>query len=173
MSTSVYKIGRALLIPFTIDIFLFFILLLLSLFVSSSPTERVILFVIFIPFLYIFLELISRKVTTEENGIEIKKLFRKKVLGWEDITSVGAIVLQKKVYLLLTTTKGFHTLSNSYENFTALVQKIVDNVDKEKVEEEIQDLIEHPIKKISNVISAWVVVIILLGTIYIKLSHPQ
>ena len=173
MSINVHRIGRALLIPLTIDTFLFLVLLLLSLFVSGSHTERIILFVIFIPLLYIFLELVSRKVTIGDNSIEVKKLFRKKVLGWEDITSVGAIVLQKKGYLLLTTTKGFYTLSNSYEKFTALVQKIVDNVDKEKVEEEIQDLIEHPIKKISNVISAWVAVIILLGTIYIKLSYPQ
>lgn len=93
------------------------------------------------------------------------------MLGWEDITSVGTVIIQKKVYLLLTTTKGFQALSNSYENFTALVRNIVDNVDKDKVEEEVQTLIEYPIKKISNLIAAWVVVIILLGTIYIKLTH--
>lgn len=171
MSTIVYKIGRTLLIPLAIDVFLLFILLSISLFVSSSPTERIVLFVLFIPLLYIFLESISRKVIIENNGIEIKKLFRNKVLGWKDITSVGTVIIQKKAYILLTTTKGFQTLSNSYENFTALVQNIVDNVDTDKVEEDVQTLIEYPIKKISNIIAAWVVVIILLGTIYIKLTH--
>ncbi len=173
MATSIYKIGIGLLIPLAIDVFFLFILLSISLFVSGSPTERIVLFIIFIPLLYIFLESISRNVIIENNGIEIKKLFRKKVLDWGDITSVGTVIMQKRAYLLLTTTKGFQTLSNSYENFTALVQNIVDNVDKDKVEEEVQTLIEYPIKKISNLIAAWVLVIILSGTIYIKLTHLQ
>ena len=173
MSTSVYKIGWPLVIALAIDVFLLLILLLISVFVGGSPSERVVLFVIFIPLLYIFLESIFRKVIIEESCIEIKKLFGKKVLAWEDITSVGTVILQKKAYLLLTTTKGFQALSNSYENFTALAQNVVDNIDQEKVEEEVQTLIEHPMKKVSNVIAAWVVVVILLGTIYIKLTHLQ
>jgi len=173
MSISVYRIGRALLIPFTIDTFFLLVLLLLSLFVSGSHTERIVLFVIFIPLLYIFLESVSRKVTIGDDSIEVKKLFRKKKLRWEDITSVGTVIIRSKVYLLLTTTKGFHVLSNSYEKFTMLVQKIVDNVGKEKVEKEVLDVIEHPIKKISNIISAWLAAIVLLGTIYVKLSHLQ
>ena len=131
--------------------------------------ERIVLLIIFIPLFYIFLESISREVTVGEDSIKIKKLLRKKELNWGDIASVGTLIIRKKVYLLLTTTKGFHVLSNSYGNFTSLVQRIVDNVGKEKVEEEVQYLIEHPIKKISNIISAWLAAIVLSGTIYIKL----
>ncbi len=171
MSNVVYKIGRALVIPLAIDVLLLFTLLSISLFVGGSPMERIALFVLFIPLLYMFLESISRKVIIKNNGIEIKKLFRKKALDWGDITSVGTLIIQKKAYLLLTTTKGFQALSNSYENFTALVQNIVDNIDKDKIEEEVQTLIEYPIKKISNLIAVWVVVVILLATIYIKLTH--
>ncbi|MBE9572814.1 MAG: hypothetical protein IMF11_19495 [Proteobacteria bacterium] len=171
MSTSVHKIARALLIPLTIDTFLVLVLLLLALFPGGSALERVVLVIIFIPLLYILLESISRKVTIRDNGIKIKKLLRKKDLNWEDITSVGAVIAKKKIYLVLTTTKGFHALSNSYENFFTLVQKIVDNVGKEKVEEDVLDLIEHPTKKIPNLISTWVAAIVLLGAVYAKLTH--
>ena len=171
MSNSVHKIRRALLIPFAVDIFLLFVLILFTLFAGGSPIEKIVLFIIFIPLLCIFLESISREVTTRDDGIKIKKLLRKKDLNWGNITNVGTIIIRKKVYLLLTTTKGFYVLSNSYEKFTALVQTIVDNVDKENVDEEVQDLIEHPVKKISNIISAWLAAIVLLAVIYIKMFH--
>ena len=169
MSNSVYKTGRALLVPLAVDLSLVFVLFFISLCVGGSTMERVVFIIIFILLFFIFLELIFREVNVGDDSIKIKKLFRKKELKWEDITNIDAVIIRKRVYLLLSTTTGFHVLSNVYEKFAVLLQEIVDNIDREKVDNKVKDILNHPIKKISNVILAWFAAIVLLGIIYARL----
>lgn len=169
MSNSVYKIGRALLVPLAVDISLLFALFFILLCVGGSTVERVVLIIIFILLFFIFLELIFREVNIGDDSIKIKKLFRKKELKWEDITNIDAVIIRKRVYLLLSTTTGFYVLSNVYEKFAALLQEIVDNIDGGKVDNKVKDILNHPIKKLSNIILAWFAAIVLLGIIYTRL----
>jgi len=169
MSNSVYKTGRALLVPLAVDLSLLFVLFFILLCVGGSTVERVVLIIIFMLLFFIFLELIFREVNVGNDSIKIKKLFRRKELKWEDITNVDAVIIRKRIYLLLSTTTGFHVLSNVYEKFAALLQEIVDNIDGGKVEDNVQNLLNHPIKKLSNIILAWFAAIVLLGIIYARL----
>ncbi len=152
-----------------IDAGLVFILLMISLFRKSSPVESIVLTVILVPLALIVLESFLREVTIGDDGITIRKILRKRSFGWGDITDVGTVILRKKVYLVLTTTKGFHIISNAYEDFAALVKSIVDRVESEKVEEPVKTLIGHPVRKFSDVVSAWVGAVVLLVIIYVKL----
>ncbi|MGZ6223144.1 MAG: hypothetical protein ACXWMW_10425 [Syntrophales bacterium] len=99
----------------------------------------------------------------------IRKFMRKKELRWEDITHIGALILRKRVYLLLTTVKGFYILSNSYEKFSTLVSDLVGRMDSEKVEEEVRRQIEHPAKNMSDIVMTWFTAVILAGLIITKL----
>ena len=157
------------MIPLAVDISLLFVLFFISLCVGISTVERVVLVIIFILLFFIFLELIFREVKVGDDSIKIKKLFRKKELEWEDITNLDAVIIRKRVYLLLSTTTGFHVLSNAYGKFTVLLQEIVDNIDGEMVEDKVRNLLKHPVKKVSNVILAWFAAIVLLGIIYVRL----
>ena len=132
MSSKIFKIRQALLIPFAINTGLLLILLCLSIFFKGSPIERIMLTVIFIPTLIFFLEAANRTATMGEQGIILRKFLRKRDLRWEDITHVGCLIIRKRVYLLLTTTKGFHILSNAYDDFSVLVRNIVDHVGIDK-----------------------------------------
>ena len=169
MYRNIYSIRRSFLIPYSIVVFLFIVLLFLSLFWKGYHLERVLLAVIIIPVLYVFFESLFRSVKTGDEGIMIAKFLRKKELRWEDITHIGAVLLRKKVYLLLTTGKGFYILSYAYENFSTLVRDIVDHMDKEKVEEDVRKQVEHPVKNISDIIMTWLTVMILMGIITMKL----
>ena len=99
----------------------------------------------------------------------IVKFLRKKELSWQDITHIGAVILRKKVYLLLTTVKGFYILSYAYEKFSTLVRDIVDHMDAEKLEEDVKKQVEHSVKNISDIIMTWITVAILIGIITMKL----
>jgi hypothetical protein len=169
MYRNVYSIRRSFIVPYSIVVFLFVVLLLLSLFWKGYHLERVLLGVLIVPVLYVFLESIFRKVQTGDQGMIIVKLLRKKELLWPDITHIGAVILRKKVYLLLTTLKGFYILSYAYENFPSLVRDIVEHVDAEKIEEDVRKQVDHPVKNISDIIMTWLTVIILLGIISMKL----
>jgi len=169
MYQNIYRIKRSFVIPFSIDVFLFLLLLLLSLFLKGSALEKNVLIFIFIPVLYVYIETLYRKVQTGDQGIMIRKVFRKKKLSWENITHVGALILRKKAYLLLTTVKGFYILSNAYEKYSSLIGDIIIHIDKEKVEEEVRRQHEHPVKNISDIVMTWFTALVLLGIISAKL----
>ncbi|MGZ3579902.1 MAG: hypothetical protein ACXU9I_00630 [Syntrophales bacterium] len=169
MYQNVYRIRRSFLFPFLVDFILLFFLLLLSYFLGGSKLERILLTAIFIPVLYVLVESSFRMVQTGDQGIMIRKFMRKKELRWEDITHIGALILRKRVYLLLTTVKGFYILSNGYEKFSTLVSDLVGRMDSEKVEEEVRRQIEHPAKNISDIVMTWFTAVILAGLIITKL----
>jgi hypothetical protein len=169
MSVNAYRVRKQFFIPFTLDIILLFFLIVLSFFTKSIAAEKIILVLIFIPLFYIFLESLSLETTISATGIRIKKFLRKKDLLWDDITNVDTMMLRKKVYLLLTTTKGFYILANSHENFTSMVEDIAEHVDSEKVETNVRGIIEEPIKRLSDIISSWLAAIILIAVIFLKI----
>lgn len=168
-TTHIYKARKHFFVPFCIDVALLFILLIISFFTDSSQAERIILSLIFIPLLVMVLESASRETTISEKGVTIKKFMRTKHLAWEDITNLDTMSVRKKVYLLLTTTKGFYILANSHENFISLARDIVAGVDREKVEERVFTMMAHPVKRFSDVVSSWIAVFILVGAIFLKI----
>lgn len=169
MYQNIYRIKRSFVIPFFIDAFLLFLLLSISVFMKGPRIEKIVLAGILIPALYVVVESLYRVVKTGDRGIMIRKLLRRKELRWEEITHVGALIVRKKVYLLLTTVKGFYILSNAYEKYSALVGDIVRHLDKEKVEEEVMKHIEHPVMHSSDVIMTYFTAFILIVIIAIKL----
>jgi len=168
MSESTYKTRKAFLIPFILDTLLLFVLVLVSLFTDSFPAETIILVFIFIPLFYVFIESLIRRTSVGERGIKIKKLFREKKLEWKDITNVDAMIIRKKVYLLLTTTKGFHVLTNTHEKFTTLVKDIVNRINEEKVEIRVRDMVNKPVRRVADILVAWIAVVILATVIFMK-----
>jgi hypothetical protein len=169
MYQNVYRIRRAFLFPFFVDFILLFFLLLLSYFLGGSKLERILLTAIFIPVLYVLFESTFRMIQTGDQGIMIRKFMRKKELRWEDITHIGALILRKRVYILLTTVKGFYILSNAYERFSHLIGELAAHMDNEKVEEEVKRQIEHPARNMSDIIMTWFTAMVLAGIIIIKL----
>ena len=169
MYQNVYRIRRSFLVPFFVDFILLFFLLLLAYFQGGSNLERILLTVIFIPVLYVLFESSFRMVQTGDQGIMIRKFMRKKELRWEDIAHIGALILRKRVYLLLTTVKGFYILSNGYEKFSHLVGDLASHMDNEKVEEQVKRQMEYPAKNMSDIIMTWFTAMVLAGIIIIKL----
>ena len=166
---TVFKIKRALAIPLALDTILLLVLLLIVLFRGGSSLEVGILCVAFLLLLLISLEMLLREIRTNESGIRIKKILRKKEFFWGDITHVGVLALNKKTYLVLTTTKGFHVVSNAYDDFVQFVRVVLGHVEKDRIEENVADLIEHPVKRVSDIVLSWVVFAVVAGIILIKL----
>jgi len=164
-----YKIKKAFIIAFSADVILLSLLLLLSVFFRGSAGERIVIAVITVPAFLFLLEAASRKILSGNQGIMIRKFFRERELLWDDITHVGAVILRKRVYLLLTTLKGVYILSNAYGDFHGFLRGITNHINKEKIDEDILKLVESPINKISDIVSAWFGAAILVAIIILKL----
>jgi len=171
MSAVVYKIRQALVIPLTMAVISLFALLLLSFFAKSLPGERFVLLTTFVSLAYLFLEALSRRVSLGVNGLEIGKFMRRKELSWADVTHAGALVIGKKVYALLTTTKGFIILSNNYERFSELVGNLCRHMGEERMDGELLKFIERPLINDKPVLSAWFLVLVLIAIITWRLFN--
>ncbi len=169
MATSVYRITKALRIPLVLDSVLLLILILLSFSVKGTLPERILLIAFFIPVLYLCMEAVVRRVEIEGDTLRLTKLFRTRELTWSNITDVGVVMMRTKVYAVLTTTKGFHVLSNSYEDFYGLLRHIVDHVEPDRVEKEVLNLLENPVENRANILSAWAAAVFFCVIILFKL----
>jgi tetrahydromethanopterin S-methyltransferase subunit F len=169
MSQHVYTIRRAFLIPLSVDAVLLFCLFVISLLPQGSTTERLVFAIFFFPSLYLFLESLFRRVTVDEGGITIRRLWGEKGIPWEGITHVGGLSLHKKVYILLTTVKGFFIVSNAYGRFSDLAEEIVSHVDLTKVEEEARLQAGRSSSGIAHIVMAWIAAVFMVGIILIKM----
>jgi hypothetical protein len=164
MLQNIFKIRRAFLISFNAIIFFLFLLLLLSLF-KGQIREGAILSVFFAVVLFIGIEMSRRKIILTEDGLKIKKFFRVKEFVWVEITHLGIVELRKKIYFLLTTTKGFYFFSNLVENHALLIRSLVDKLSDEKVEQEVKDYLERPVERLSLIVLSWISVLVIIAII--------
>jgi len=169
MVQHIYRIRKTFLIPLGLDVALLLILLLLSVLCKGTPTERLVLTAFFIPSTLIFLEAGSRRVTAGDQEIRIKKFLREKSFQWHEITHIGTLSMRKKIYFLLTTTKGFHVLSNAYKDYPELIRHLDQHLEKEKIDEEVRVQMENPVANISDIVAAWFAAVVMVGLIMMRL----
>ena len=88
------------------------------------------------------------------------------------MTHLAIVTLNRKIYFLLTTTKGFYFFSNMFENHALLIRSIADRLDIEKVEVEVRNYLENPVERRSLIVICWVTVCIIAAFIVLKLLMP-
>ena len=169
MSQHVYTIRRAFLVPLGVDAFLLFCLFVISLLPRGFMTERLVFAVFFFPSVYLFLESYFRRVTVDDEGIALQRLWKEKRVHWDGITHVGGLNLHGKVYLLLTTVRGFFIVSNAYDRFSELTEEIITHVDPVRVEEEVRLPAGRSRSGIAHIAMAWVAAVFMIGIILIKM----
>jgi hypothetical protein len=170
MSENVYKIRRAFLIPLIAIVVLLFLLFFVSL-RNSQTWDLMVLAILFFTCFSAGVDMAKREIVVNDQGVKIIKVFRCKEFGWPEITHLAVVVLKKKVYFLLTTTKGFYIFSNLLENHALLVRSIVDRLDEEKVEVEVKKYLDHPVERLALIVMSWVAVGIIVATIILRVSE--
>jgi hypothetical protein len=166
---QIHRIRRAIVIPLAVSFLSLFVLLLSAWLVTSFPGERSFLTAIFLLVGYLLLEVFSRQASLGNEKLEIRKFLRNKELGWDEITHLGSLVMGAKVYLLLTTTKGFTILSNNYERFPDLLCHLVENLKAERVGGEISGLMANPRQNCGPVRSAWLMAVVIMAIMVLRL----
>jgi len=169
MPVNIFKIKRALVAPLIAITALLFVLFLLSL-SGGLLWEKIILGCFFVCTLAIATECCKREMIISEQGLIIKKFFRCKEFSWAEVTQLAVVAMGKKVYFLLTTTKGFYIFSNLFANHALLIRALMDRLGEEKVEAEVKNYLDHPVERLSLIIMSWVAALIILVIIIVKLS---
>lgn len=166
---EIYKIRRAIVIPLALSFLFLVVLLLRAWLFPSFPGERIVLTAIFLSVGYLLMEVFARQASCGKDFLQLRKLMRNKELGWDEITHLGSLVMGTKVYLLLTTTKGFYILSNNYERFPDLLCRLVEKLHAERIGEEVRLLMANPLKNSQPVRSAWWMMVVMLVIMVLRL----
>jgi hypothetical protein len=171
MPRHIYRIRKSFVIPLTIDCILLFVLMAMAWLDRSPSLERGVITVFFLLALFVLIEAARRGIAISDEGLKINKFFKIKNLLWTDITHIGCLVLRSRVYILLTTTKGFHILSNAYEGFPRMVGDLLGHIpaDTIEVEAEARAQCENPVRNTADLIAVWVAAVVLAGIICVKL----
>jgi len=160
---------RTLLIPLGLDVVLLFGLLTNAVLLKGETAEKLVFALFFVPTLVVFLVSCRRRVAVAEGGLVIRRLWGEKALAWDDITHVGCLTLHRKVYLLLTTVKGFFIISSVLSGFSELAGEIVGRVGTERVEDECRRQTENVPAGIAGTAPAWIAAGAMIGIIVLKL----
>jgi hypothetical protein len=166
---DIYKIKRAFIIPLITIVTLLFLLFLISIF-KGQMWENIILFLMFFISLLVGIETFRREIIINNNELTIKKFFRSKKFTWTEITQLAVVALRKKVYFLLTTTKGFYIFSNLYENHPLLISALVNRLGDEKVEIEVKNYLNNPVERLSLIVMSWIAVLVIGAIVILKVS---
>lgn len=158
-----------MLIPLGLDVVLLFGLLTNALFLNGETAEKLVFALFFVPALALFLVSNRRRVAVAEGGLVIRRLWGEKALAWHEITLVGCLTLHRKVYLLLTTVKGFFIVSSVLEGFPALAEEIVTHVGAERVEEDCRLQAGRAVTGLATIAPAWIAAAAMIGIIFLKL----
>ena len=167
--SQIHRIRRAIVIPLALSFLALFVLLLHAWLFTAFPGERIVLTAIFLLVGYLLLEVFSRQVSLRSEGLEIRKFLRNKEFVWGEITHLGSLIMGSKVYLLLTTTKGFYVLSNNYEGFPDLLRHLVENLNAERIGSEISSLMANPRQNGGPVRSAWLMAVVMMVIMVLRL----
>jgi len=168
MQNKTFKIRRAFLIPLWAIIVLLFVLFILSIF-KAQMWEIIVAGAIFVVLLLIGIEAAGRKIVVGEDRLFIKKFFRTKEFSWAQINHLGVVELGKKVYFLLSPSRGFHFFSNMIQGHAELVALLVQKIDEERVEQEVRDYLNRPVERLSVIVMTYVAVLILAAIVTLKL----
>lgn len=170
MNEKKYRIRKAFLVPLIFIVVLLLLLLVAGLIKSSGKWEIIIVPVLFLISLAACVDMIKREIIINDQGLKIKNVIRSKEFGWSEITHLAVVVLKKKIYFLLTTTKGFYIFSNLFENHSLLVRSLVEKLGEEKVEVEVNAYLDHPVERLALIVMSWIASVIIIGAIILKVS---
>ncbi len=167
---SVYKIKNAFRIPMTIAILLS-IPVLIDVFNRQMETVHLVLVLTLMGLFYItgFNSLLRRTVVLDDRII-VFNIFGKKDISLDDISFIDGLTLGSRQFISIST-KGKNVLiPNSFNEFHGMARDVASLVKQEKIGDGLRYIVEHPSKRASDTISAWITVLILSAILYIRIK---
>jgi len=170
MDTREFSIRKAFLLPLGLTLLLSVVLLILCIVQQQPVAKTIILAAMLVPVSILFAESILRRVTLEEEAIVVRKLLRKKRIVYTDITSVDTVLVRRRAFLSISTDPDFVILSNSYADFSTLVEQFLKRVPESTISMETRQMAKAPPTKSGDIFSVWLATGLLLLIIYVQLG---
>lgn len=166
---QVYKIKNSLRIPMVIAIILS-IPVFFDLFSKGIAREHLVIvsILVFVFIIFAFNNLL-RKVCIFDDGVSIFSITGKKVIPFNEITTVDGISLGRRQYISITHKKKTSLIPNSFRDFPEILVSIKNLVPEDMVGQGLKDIESFPLSRTGDTIGAWITVIILAAILATRL----
>lgn len=166
METSVYRVDPRMIPPVILAMGFG-----IGLIVLEGTTNRgFLLMLVLLPFFYLGLEILARKITLDSRGILVSKFLRSVFISWPEIESLDAVKSGRKLFIIIQTERARPVLiTNTISPFDDLADKLLQGVPSANVSESFHELLSAPGKKQSPFMHAWIVCLVMVVMVVGKL----
>ncbi len=167
---QVYKIKNSLRIPMAIALLLS-IPVFYDIFSKGIARQHLIIVGILVfVFLIFALNNLLRKVCIFEDRLSFFSIAGKKVVPFNEITSLDGISLGRRQYISITHKKKTSLIPNSFRDFPKILVTIKNLVPENMVGQGLKDIESFPLSRTGDTIGAWITVIILAAILATRLA---
>jgi hypothetical protein len=158
---KVYKIKNSLRIPMMIAIILS-IPVFIDLFSKGIARQHIVIVSILVLVFIIFaFNNLLRKICIFDDRISIFSIAGKKIIPFNEITSVDGISLGRRQYISIVHKKKTTLVPNSFRDFQNILVSIKNIVPEDIIGQGLKDIESFPLSRTGDTIGAWITVIIL------------
>lgn len=169
METDSFSIRKSFLLPLGLVVFLTLVLLVCCVILKVPLAKILILGTFTIPAILLFIESSQRRVSIDDEGVQIHKPLRNKRINFSEMTAIDTVLVRKRAFVSLSSEADFIIFSNGYANFGALLNALLAKAPAKVISEETRQMANNPPEKSGDVFSAWVAVAVLVLIIYVQL----
>lgn len=170
MDAQSFNIRKSFLLPLGLVVLLTLTLLVSCLILSVPLAKTLILGAFALPVTLVFIESCLRRVSIDDEGIQIHKPLRNKRIDYSEMTAIDTVLVRKRAFVSVSSETDFIIFSNSYADFGMLVKLLLEKVPAKVIGEDTRQMAANPPEKSSDVFSAWVAVAVLALIVYVQLK---
>lgn len=161
--TRTFIIRRTFVYPMALVIVLTAVLLVVCLVQGQAIAKVIILAGLIMPLVVIFVETAFRRVVVDQEGVTAFRPFRQRRVLFSDVTELDTVRVRSRVFMTLVAGPDvFLIISNSYQDFPALLEGLIAAVPEGCVTEATRQLAKQPPLRHADVFTVWFAVVALV-----------
>jgi hypothetical protein len=162
METSVYRVDTRMIPPVILAMgFALFLLVL-----EGTTNRGFLLLFVLLPFFYLGLEILARKITVDSRGILVSKFLRSVFVEWPQVESLDAVQSGGKLFIIIQTDQSRPVLiTNTISPFGELAERILQSVPPAKISPAGRELLLASRAKQGPLMHAWIICLIMAGMV--------
>ena len=140
--------------------------------IYHDPASRVaILIAILIPFYYMFLEIVSRRIIIDDRRLVKKTLCTRRVVDASLISRAGRADIKDRTYIVVETEDASPLLvSNSYGRFGELTEAVVDLAGEKTASEALKTVPRERHRRTSDLMHVWMAALVFAVIIALRFA---
>ncbi|MBI5569029.1 MAG: hypothetical protein HY914_03705, partial [Desulfomonile tiedjei] len=95
MQACLYRVDARMIPPVVVAMVCAVILLIME----GQTSRGLVLLLVLVPFFYLGIEILARKIHVDDHGITVSKFMRSVQLAWSEVESLDAVQSSSKLFL--------------------------------------------------------------------------